>query len=185
MNFDFFAALEEDWQPISKPALIAWLAFYGLFLIYALTARSGGLLIDLVFVPIHEGGHLLFGWVGQWPGVLGGTFLQLFVPAALATYFVFQRQATGAVFCVFFFFENFLGIATYMADSLAQQGNYVTIGEGGDAIHDWFFIFSNLGLLDHFMFIAGVVRALGWLGMLATVGWLVKRARTPVATRRS
>jgi len=183
MDFDFLAALEEDWRPISKPALIGWLVFYVAFLLYAGTARGGSLLIDLVFVPIHEGGHLLFGWFGQWPGMLGGTFLQLFVPAALAVYFLIQRQPSGTALCVFFVFENFLGIATYMADSLAQEGNYVTIGEGGDTIHDWFFIFSNLGLLDHFMFIARAVRVLGWLGMLGVVAWLVMRARAQVAKR--
>ena len=107
--------------------------------------------------------------------------MQLGVPLALAVFFVFQRQLPGAAFCIFFFFENFLGVATYMADSLAQQGNYVTVGDGGDTIHDWFFIFSNLDLLGHFQLIARLTRILGWLGMIATVAWLAYRGRGRLA----
>jgi len=50
------------------------------------------------------------------------------------------------------------------------------VGDGEDAIHDWFFLFSKLGLLEHDVEIAHLVRAVGWLGMLGTVGWLVRRA---------
>lgn len=177
MDFDFLDSLHEDWQPLPKAVLASWVAFYLFFLAYAAHARGSSLLIDLVFVPIHEGGHLLFGWFGQWPGVLGGTLLQLGVPVALAAFFIFQRQLAGTALCAFFFFENFLGIATYMADSLAQEGNYVTVGGGGDTIHDWFFIFSNLGLLDHFLLIARITRILGWMGMAGSVVWLAFRAR--------
>ncbi|MGA2628680.1 MAG: hypothetical protein ABSG54_00575 [Terriglobia bacterium] len=177
MEFDFLETLQEDWQPLSKVTRAAWVGFYILFLGYAALTHSESLFIDPVFVPIHEGGHLLFGWFGVWPGVLGGTALQLGVPLALAVFFIFQRQLPGTAICIFFCFENFLGIATYMADSLAQQGNYVTVGAGGDTIHDWFFIFSNLGLLDHFLLIARLTRILGWLGMIATVAWLAYRGR--------
>ena len=117
----FLAALEEDWHPLPRWAVAAWLAFYGVFLVQL--ARGAGLLpmIDLVFVPIHEGGHLLFGYFGHALMIAGGTILQLFVPLALAAYFFFQRQIAGTVFCVFCFFEQFLPIATYMADARAQQ----------------------------------------------------------------
>ena len=37
----------------------------------------------------------------------------------LACYFVFHRQIQGAAFCIFFFFQQFLPIATYMADAIA------------------------------------------------------------------
>ena len=77
--------------------------------------------MDGVFVPIHEGGHLLFRFFGEFLNIAGGTLLQLGVPVALAIYFLFQRQAQGVAFCMFFFFEQFLPIATYMADARAQD----------------------------------------------------------------
>jgi hypothetical protein len=176
--------LNEDWQPISAIASTAWAAFYvvlqlGAAIGGAEPGSNGGLLrwFDLVFVPIHEGGHLLFGYSGSmWIMVAGGTLMQLGVPLALAVYFLFQRQIAGTAFCIFFFFEQFLPVATYMADSRTQSLTYVTVGDTDAAVHDWFYLFSSVGLLDHDTQIAAVVRTLGWLGMLAVVAWLVMRA---------
>src|SRR5574337_1053909 len=158
MRLNFLEVLEEDWQPVSKPARTAWLVFYALFLIYAFASRSRFLIIDYVFVPIHEGGHLLFGWFGQTLGVMGGTLLQLGVPLAVAVYFVFERHITGTTFAAFFFFENLLNVATYMADARAQALQYVTVGDPDFAEHDWTYMFVKLRMLEHNTAIAAVVR---------------------------
>jgi hypothetical protein len=177
MDLDFLAAPEEDWKPVSKAERIGWVAFYGLFLVYALTNKSGFLLIDHVNLVVHEGGHLLFGWLGRTLGLWGGTLLELLVPLALACYFVFQRHPTGTAFASFFFFENFLYISVYMADSRSQGLPLVTVGDASQGGHDWFNIFSSLGLLRYDTKIAGVFRLLGWLGMIGTVVWFVRRSR--------
>lgn len=177
MEFEFLDALNEDWQPVSRRALTAWLLFYGGFMLYTLTNKGGFLITDYIFLPIHEGGHLLFRWFGDVPMVMGGTLLQLLVPLSLAVYFVFHRHTTGAAFCAFFFFENFLNVAVYMADARAQALQYVTVGDPEFAEHDWFVMFSWLGLLERDTSIAAAVRFLGWLGKLGVVAWLVRRAR--------
>lgn len=174
---EFLEALEEEWQPVGKAALAGWLVFYGLFLLHALSDDDGFLLIDHVNLIVHEAGHLLFSWLGATLGLRGGTLLELLVPLALVAYFTFHRQTTGAAFAAFFFFENFLYIATYMADARVQMLPLVTVGDPSLGGHDWFQIFSRLGVLPHDTLIAGWTRALGWAGMLASVAWLVKRAQ--------
>ena len=167
--------LEYDWLLIPRIALTAWLIFFGLFL-YQL-ARGAGFffLMDNVFVPIHEGGHLLFRFFGTTIAVAGGTFLQLFVPFALAVYFLLQRQAQGVAFCTFFFFEQLLPIATYMADARAQELPLLTVGDGDDVIHDWNYLFTKMGVLEHDTQIAVVVRFIGWIGMIGVTLWLLRR----------
>ena len=99
---------------------------------FPVSGRAGSgilLLMDGVFVPIHEGGHLLFRLAGEFISVAGGTFLQLFVPFALAAYFFFRRQLQGVAFCLFLFFEQFLPLATYMADARAQDLPLLTVGD--------------------------------------------------------
>jgi hypothetical protein len=177
MSLDLMEALEEDWKPVSRPALIAWLVFYVVFLIYAVEKHGGFLLIDNVNLVVHEGGHLLFSYLGPTLELWGGTLLELMVPLALAIYFTFQRQTTGTAFASFFFFENFLYIATYMADARSQGLPLVTVGDGEFGGHDWFRIFSSLRLLEYDRTIGGIVRVLGWMGMLGTVGWLIYRVR--------
>jgi hypothetical protein len=175
-RFPFLEALEEKWEPVSRGGAVAWLVFY--IVLLANKIFQGTLLqwFDVVFVPIHEGGHLLFGYFGKWIMFAGGTFLQLFVPFALATYFVFKRQLFGATFCAFFFFEQFLPIGIYMADARCQCLQYVTVGDPELAEHDWFYLFSQAGVLERDVQIGNVVRALGWIGMLGTVAWFVWRA---------
>lgn len=162
-------------MPIHRIALLVWLAFFALFLYQLARGRGFLLVVDAVFIPIHEGGHLLFGYFGQTIGIAGGTFLQLFVPFALAVYFVYYRQPEGAAFCLFFFFEQFLPIATYMADARAQELPLLTVGDAEYVIHDWNYLFTKMGVLQHDLQIANGVRFVGWIGMISVTLWLLWR----------
>lgn len=179
-RLSFLEQLEEDWEPFPRSILAGWVIFYALFLYQAARGTGVLMLMDGVFVPIHEGGHLLFRFFGEFFSVAGGTILQLLVPILLAAYFLFQRQAQGVAFCLFFFFEQFLPISTYMADARAMDLPLVSVGGGDDVIHDWSFLFGKTGLLAHDTQIAGAVRFLGWLGMLGVVIWLVWRGLNDV-----
>jgi hypothetical protein len=170
---NFFESWETEWQPVPRWALAAWVTFYACFLGYVFHSHGGFLFIDLANLVVHEGGHLLFGWFGPTLGLWGGTLLQWMVPVLLAAYFFTQRQTTAFAFCSFFFFENWLYTATYMADARAMILPLVTTGDPDNVEHDWNAIFSSLGVLQYDTTIAGVVRFLGWCGMLAVVGWLV------------
>ena len=167
------ALWNSDWQPVPRWVLFAWLAFYAVFLAYVFHSHDGFLFIDLANLVVHEGGHMLFGWFGPTLGLWGGTLLQWLVPFLLAGYFFTQRQATAFAFCAFFFFENWLYTATYMADARAMVLPLVTTGDPDHIEHDWNAIFSSLGILQYDTTIAGVVRFLGWCGMLGAVGWLI------------
>jgi len=169
---------DEPWKPVSRVALVVWLIFYGAFLAYAFSANGGFLFIDTANLVVHEGGHNLFSWFGPTLCLWGGTLLQWLVPFLLAAYFFTQRQTTGFVFCAFFFFENWLYTATYMADARAQVLPLVTTGDPDFVEHDFYAIFTSLGVLNHDTQIAAVVRLLGWCGMIACVAWLGARART-------
>jgi len=167
--------LDQPWKPVSRPMLVAWLMFYVGFLGYAFSAHGGFLFIDSANLVVHEGGHNLFSWFGPTLCLWGGTLLQWLVPFLLAAYFFTQRQTTGFVFCLFFFFENWLYTATYMADARAQVLPLVTTGDPDFVEHDFYAIFSSLGVLNHDTQIAAVVRLLGWCGMIAVVAWLASR----------
>ncbi|HUJ95271.1 MAG TPA: hypothetical protein VLW84_08425 [Terriglobales bacterium] len=168
-----------DWRLPAKPAALAWLVFYLAFLIYAFARHGQSLFIDSANLVVHEGGHLLFGWFGPTIGLWGGTILQWLVPFLLAAYFAFHRQFSAFIFCAFFFFENWLYTATYMADARAMVLPLVTTGDPDFVEHDWHTIFSRLGVLQYDITIASVVRLIGWCGMIAVVFWLARKAVTP------
>jgi hypothetical protein len=168
--------LFEDWKPVWRWAVWAWVVFYALFMVYALNERGGFLFVDSANRVVQVGGHLRFGWLGQTLGIWGGTILQWVVPLALAGYFFFGRQLAGTAFCLFFFFENWLYTATYMADARTMRLPLVTVGDPDLAEHDWHTIFSSLGVLQYDTTIAGVIRVLGWCGMVGVVVWFAWRA---------
>jgi hypothetical protein len=168
---------DEPWKPVSRPALAGWLVFYVVFLFYAFGKSPASLFIHSANLVVHEGGHNLFGWFGPTLGLWGGTLLQWLVPFLLAIYFFSEHQVPGFVFCLFFFFENWIDTAEYMADARAQLLPLVTTGDPDFVEHDFFRIFTNLGVLPYDTKIAAVVRILGWCGMIACVLWLALRMR--------
>src|SRR5271165_22567 len=169
------SVFDRPWKPVSRPVVVAWLLFFAGFLFYAFSAHGRFLFIDSANLVVHEGGHNLFGWFGPTLGLWGGTLLQWLVPFLLAVYFFTQRETAGFVFCLFFFFENWLYTATYMADARAMVLPLVTTGDPEFAKHDFNAIFSCLGVLDHDTTIAAVVRTLGWCGMIAVVIWFARQ----------
>ena len=87
-----------------------------------------------------------------------------------------RRQVQGTAFCLFFFFEQFLPISVYMADARAQELPLLTVGDTDKVIHDWNYLFTKFGVLDHDTQIAQAFRIIGWIGMLATVAWMAWRS---------
>jgi hypothetical protein len=169
------ALLEEkfgSWKPVSRLAGIAWLCFYALFLIYAFVNEPGFLFLDHANLIIHEGGHFFFSWFGDTVRILGGTLGELLVPLLCAAYFFFQRETTGFAFSIFWFFENFPYIGTYMADARTSALPLV-----GSEDSDWTILFTQWGLLAYDQKIGSTMRILGYLGMLATALWLAHRLR--------
>ncbi|MGH9805394.1 MAG: hypothetical protein ACRD4D_09510 [Candidatus Acidiferrales bacterium] len=172
-RFPFLESLEENWKPLSRGAVLAWVAFFVLFLIY-LARTDDQPYVDILWVIVHEGGHIVFMPFGRFLHALGGTILQLAVPLGFAGYFALQRHLAAAALCLFFFFENFLGIATYLADAHAMALPLVSLGSG-EVTHDWYYILSSLRLLHRDGQIAAVVRFAGWAGMAATLLWFAWR----------
>ena len=173
-----------EWAEVSRPATIGWVAFFLAFLVYAATNTSGFLFIDSVNLVVHEGGHLLFGWLGPTLGLWGGTILQWSVPFLLAVYFFAQRQTVAFAFSLFFFFENWLYTATYMADARALALPLVTTGDPDLAEHDWNKNFTSLGVLRYDTAIAGAVRLCGWCGMIGVMIWLAWCAWAPRRSKK-
>lgn len=164
---------EIEWKPVSRAQFAAWMVSYALLLLFLALHWGQLTLIDNVHLPIHEGGHLLFGWLGDTPGLWGGTLFQLLVPALLAASFAMRRELPGTAFCAFAFFHSLTGVATYMADALRQELPLVTVGAIADeAQHDWVRIFSSLGVLPHAIQIGNITRLIAWAGMMASMAWL-------------
>jgi len=161
---------EDGFSPVSRSEAIGWTIAYVAFMLYARADDSGFLFIDNANLMIHEVGHTMFSWAGYYTMLLGGTLLQLIVPLAFTLFFVRKGQTTAVACAAFWFFENFLYVATYMADARRSALPLVGADES-----DWTILFTHWGVLQNDLTIAAWTRGIGWTGMMLTVVWLIYR----------
>lgn len=171
-------AWDGPWRPVGTGAAVGASLGFGLVALIAATSAEGWVpLLDGVNLVFHEAGHPLFGLFGwETLGILGGTLMQLLVPLAVTGSFALRRDALGTAVGGFWLSENLLNIARYVGDARAQLLPLVGGGE-----HDWATLLGQWGALAQDQRIAGVLRAIGWLGMLAAWAWLLwqwRRVRT-------
>ncbi len=128
-----------------------------------------------VNLPFHEAGHIAFSPFGEWVGSLGGTLGQLLVPFVCGVALLHQRGDTfGSSICLWWFGQNFVDIAPYMADARAGQlplvgGNFGHSSPYG--FHDWEFILGETGLLAYDKIFAAITLNTGRLLMIAAMVW--------------
>ena len=128
-------------------------------------------------LAIHEIGHVLFGFMGEFIGIAGGTILQLAAPIVAGWMFYRQRDFFAICIALCWLGTNFFDIAVYAADARAGDLPLVSIG-GGDPMHDWFVLLAETGLLQQDQLVGGLFRMLGMTSFLAGLGlgvWLLRQ----------
>ena len=153
----------------SYPKLI----FAGLMTLYFLWIAydpMAGSFLDLVDLAIHETGHLLFRVLGEFMGIAGGSLLQVIFPIVFFGYFIWHYKYYSAAIVMFWVGQSILNVFVYAQDAVVMQlvlTSGLTGSEG--SFHDWNYMLTNLGLIDYTKTIAGLVRLVGTLTILAAV----------------
>jgi hypothetical protein len=98
--------------------------------------------IDLV---IHEAGHAFAIYLPRFLSVLGGSALQVLLPAGCAWTFLRQRQPGSFAVALFWTGESVTDVAIYMADAKTRA---LPLLGGDPAGHDWHYLLGQLGLLN-------------------------------------
>lgn len=152
---------------ISYPKLVfaALLSLY--FLSIAYTPLDGSFL-DLVDLPIHETGHLLFRPLGEFMMIAGGSLFQVIVPAVFVGYFIWNEKYYSAAIVLFWVGQSVLNVFVYANDAQAMQ-LVLTSGMTGSegSFHDWNYLLTETGLINSTKTVANIIRLLGTLTITA------------------
>ncbi|MCA9545330.1 MAG: hypothetical protein KC613_13090, partial [Myxococcales bacterium] len=117
--------LTHDGEPVDalwrwgRLALLVGLALYTPGLVLD-DMRSGAVMqrwIYRVCFVLHEAGHPIFGLFGPFLGALGGTLMQLLMPAAFVGDFLRRRHPFGAAVCLWWLGASLITVAPYVADA--------------------------------------------------------------------
>lgn len=100
-----------------------------------------------ITLAVHEAGHLLFMPFGRTLMLLGGSIVQLLVPAVAAAYLLLrQRDWFGATVGLSWLSFSSFELATYVGD--ANKGQLPLVGLGDNVIHDWDALLTQWHLLN-------------------------------------
>ena len=101
--------------------------------------------------------------------MLGGSALQVIVPAVCAGYFLLHRQMASFAVALFWTGESITDVAVYMADA---QRRALPLLDGDGVIHDWNYLLDAVGLLNWAGALATLTFGVGALTILAALGLL-------------
>jgi hypothetical protein len=129
---------------------------------------------------LHETGHLLFSWTGQWLAVAGGSLLQWSAPILAGLHLIWkQRDYFGLCVCLCWLGFSLQDSAPYIADARARALPLISFSN--DPIHDWHYLLRSVGLLKWDTTLAGATQLGGialWGASCVTAGLLCWRIRT-------
>jgi hypothetical protein len=151
------------------------------YLIYAGVRHTADPLYQSWFggitLGVHEIGHLVFAGFGRTLMILGGTIMQLLVPAAAGMYLLLrQRDHFGLAVCGGWLSYSMWGVATYVGDARREALPLVAFSD--DAKHDWATLLTQWHVLNHADAFAAVIRvaAFGcWILSMALGAWVCYR----------
>ena len=140
-------------------------------------------LFGAVTFGVHELGHVVFSPFGEFLGFAGGSIAQFLAPLAAGLGFLFwqregEPQRDYFAFAVAGSWLSFslYNLATYIGDARRQL--LPLLGLSSDPQHDWAYLLGHLGLLQHDLKIAGMVRLAAFAsGVLSLLfgAWLLKK----------
>lgn len=170
-----------DWCKGKSPSwrFLILLLFAYMFIRYLFSPDYTSLLSPLN-LGIHELGHLVFSFFGNFLAVLGGTLLQVIVPVFSVINFYWQRDFFAIALSFGWLSTSFFDAARYIGDARAMSLPLVSPFGAGDTIHDWNYLLNRMGLLKFDIAIASIVKFLAFLSMLVCFSygaWLLRQMR--------
>lgn len=157
---------------VIRSLILAYMAYLTFFLATSYLTPAGRMnlpfvlfALDMVNLFIHEGGHGVFSIFGQFINALGGSLMQVLLPAA--TLVVFLRSGPRSLMWTLFWLgQNIVNVSVYIMDAPYRQLRLIS----KYAIHDWGWIMDHLGithLAEDFgilVLIIGILTCVGAVG---------------------
>ena len=169
---------------MGRAALLLGLVVWTWHFAAAPLGAAAGSVLHLPNLIFHEAGHVIFGFLGRFMTVLGGSLLQIAIPLIVAGAFLRQGNRFGAAAGIWWAGENLLDLAPYIADARRLQMVLLGGRTGAEVEgHDWEYLLTEmgwlhldqtLGLAAHRLGLAIMVGALLWA---ATLLWRDRMGR--------
>ncbi|MEK7635388.1 MAG: hypothetical protein AAB446_03100 [Patescibacteria group bacterium] len=115
------------------------------FLYYAKTATDWHF-IDNFNLIIHEAGHSILFFLGEFIQVAAGSLFQILLPLIFVLYFYLHKNYFSSSLLLFWVGQNVINVSVYLSDAIITQ---LPLLGGDSSIHDWNYLLNSLGILKH------------------------------------
>ena len=167
---------------LAVPEDVPRLAWYGRIAAFLLLAVWGTgvvlsrmtdapVVLHLTVILFHEAGHVIFSPFGEALRVAGGTLGQLLMPLVCAIALHRRDDNFGAAICLAWMALSGIDASIYAYDAADPLLPLIGGGTGADSFHDFIFLFERYGQLHHARGWAMAIKALGVLGLYASLAW--------------
>ncbi len=165
MNIKIF-----DYAKAIFAIMITW------YFIYCLRSLENFHFIGGINLIIHEAGHSILFFFGQFIQVLGGSLFQVAVPLVFAVYFLTKEDIYSSGIVFLWVGESIIEVSRYASDAILMQ---LPLLGGDNVIHDWNWLLSYTNLLGYTSTIASAIYTVGVLimigGFMIAFGSIVRR----------
>lgn len=151
-----------------NPLKAGFIALVGIYGIVCAGSPSTYRFLDRVDLVFHEAGHVFFAFFGEFIGILGGSLMQVLIPAGIVAYFVWHRQRYSAAVTLFWVAQSLFNVSVYVRDARVRV---LPLLGGEDTLHDWNYILARLNLLRWDQALGNVIYTVGLVTLGASVLW--------------
>ena len=154
-----------------------WIFFAVIFFRHLSSSEYASVLQPLN-LGVHELGHLLFSWSGQFMSVLGGTLVEVAAPFAGVWNFYRQQDYFALTLCFGWLSTALFDVARYVGDARAMEIPLVSPFGVDTVVHDWNFMLGKMGILTWDKSLSTVVWGFAVIAMLFCLwssGWILWR----------
>jgi hypothetical protein len=161
-------------MPTNKnPAKLAVAVLGGIYFLWCAYRPFQWRFIDNVNLIIHEAGHVVFMFGGEFLAIAGGSLFQVIVPAVFVGYFYREGKPYSAALVLFWVGHSMLNVSVYASDAQAMA---LPLLGGEGVIHDWNYLLSELGWLKLTSRIANAIRFVATLVICAGCFFAVRES---------
>lgn len=150
-----------------SPLKAGFVALVGIYGIICALSPSTYRFLDRVDLVFHEAGHVFFGFFGEFIGILGGSLMQVLIPATIVGYFFFHQQRYSAAVALFWVAQSLFNVSVYVKDARVQA---LPLLGGEDTIHDWNYLLGRLHLLNWDQVVGNLIYLVGLMLLGVSVG---------------
>ncbi len=137
-------------------------------------------IIDNVNLVIHEAGHTITMFFGEFIYIAGGSLLQIIFPLLFAFYFWRRSEVISTGIMLLWTGESMVGVGIYAADAIDMQ---LPLLGGDGVIHDWNYLLTHTGLLAHAHGIGAGIISVGYVVMSIAVLLVLTHAQKKFSER--